>query len=175
MKKILLKWGFSKKGVLRNTKGEWFLFTQLLIILLHFLPAYPKTDIITFPTNIFFNIIGILISIHGLKISLIAFSDLGDNLTPLPFPMEEGVLIKSNSYRHSRHPLYKGLLFISLGIFIFSSSLLHLALFISLAFVLRIKALKEEERLKVKFPEYKTYMKEVPAIFKNIKYLDWRS
>ena len=38
-----------------------------------------------------------------------------------------------------------------------------------------IKALKEEERLKIKFPEYKKYIKEVPAIIKKIKYLDWRS
>jgi protein-S-isoprenylcysteine O-methyltransferase Ste14 len=39
---------------------------------------------------------------------------------------------------------------------------------------LKIKALKEEERLKVKFIEYKEYIKEVPAIIKNISYLDWR-
>ena len=43
-----------------------------------------------------------------------------------------------------------------------------------LAYILKIKALKEEESLKIKFPEYKKYIKEVPAIIKNIKYLDWR-
>ena len=70
---------------------------------------------------------------------------------------------------------YKGILFISLGKCILSLSLIHLSLLISLAYILKIKALKEEERLKIKFPEYKKYIKEVPAIIKKIKYLDWRS
>ena len=84
--------------------------------------------------------------------------------------MNESTLIKNNSYKNVRHPLYKGLLFISLGICIFSLSLIHLFLLISLAYILKRKALKEEERLKIKFPEYKKYIKEVPAIIKTIKY-----
>jgi len=44
-----------------------------------------------------------------------------------------------------------------------------------LAYILKIKAIKEEERLKIKFPEYEIYIEEVPAIIKNIRYLDWRS
>ena len=120
-------------------------------------------------------IIGIAISIQGLIIVIRAFIDLGNNLTPLPYPMNESSLTKNNSYQNVRHPLYKGLLFISLGICIFSLSLIHLCLLILLAYILKIKALKEEERLKIKFPEYKKYIKEVPAITKKIKYLDWRS
>ena len=89
--------------------------------------------------------------------------------------MNKSSVIKDNSYKKTRHPLYKGILFISLGICIFSMSLIHLSLLISLAYILKIKALKEEERLKLKFPEYKKYMKEVPAIIKKINYLDWRS
>ena len=100
--------------------------------------------------------------------------DLGDNLTPLPYPMNGSSLIKNNSYENVRHPLYKGLLLISLGICIFTLSLTHLILLLLLVFVLKIKALKEEEMLKIKFPEYKIYMKKVPAIVKNINYLDWR-
>ncbi len=75
--------------------------------------------------------------------------------------MNKPSLIKNNSYQNVRHPLYKGLLYISLGICIFSLSLIHLFLLISLAYILKIKALKEEEKLKVKFPEYKEYIKEV--------------
>ena len=175
IKKILLKWGFSKKGLMRNTKGEWYLFFQILIIFLHLIPPYPSTVYISFPIHIFFIIIGIAISIQGLIISLKAFIDLGDNLTPLPYPMEESIMIKNNSYQTSRHPLYKGLLFISLGISIFSLSLIHLFLFVSLSYVLKIKALKEEEMLRIKFSEYEKYIKDVPAIIKDIKYLDWRS
>ena len=88
--------------------------------------------------------------------------------------MHESSLVKNNSYKNVRHPLYKGLLYISLGICIFLLSLIHLSLLISLAYILKIKALKEEEKLKIKFPEYKKYIKEIPAIIKNIKFLDWR-
>tara|TARA_B100001250_G_scaffold241862_1_gene207827 strand:+ start:251 stop:811 length:561 start_codon:yes stop_codon:yes gene_type:complete len=174
-KNILSKWGFSYQGLFNNSKGEWYLFSQILIILLHFIPPYPKIENIIFSLNTIFIIIGLAISIKGLIIFIKALIDLGENLTPLPYPMNESSLIKNNSYENVRHPLYKGLLFISLGVCIFSLSLIHLFLMISLAFVLKIKALKEEDQLKMKFPEYKKYIKEVPAIIKKINYLDWRS
>ena len=175
IKSILSKWGFSKQGLLNNSKGEWYLFSQILLILLHFIPPYPKIKPIGFEINTFFLIIGTSFSIQGLIIFIKAFLDLGENLTPLPYPINESILIKDNSYQYVRHPLYKGLLLISLGISIFSLSLIHLCLLIFLAYILKIKALKEEERLKIKFPEYKKYIKAVPAIIKKIKYLDWRS
>ncbi len=172
---IFLRWGFTKKGLLTNSKGEWYLFSQLLLIFLHLLSPYPKIEYITFPINLFFMISGIGISTYGLSISLKAFRDLGDNLTPLPYPMQESILIRNNSYKDSRHPLYKGILLVSLGIFVSTLSIIHLSLFIALSYLLKYKALKEEEMLKIKFPEYEEYMKEVAAILENIEYLDWRS
>ena len=171
---LLSKWGFSKKGLLNNSKGEWYLFSQIFLILLHFIPPYPRMKHIAFSINTFCIIIGLAITILGIFIVIKAFIDLGENITPLPHPINESSLIKNNSYQNVRHPIYRGLLFISLGICILSLSLIHLALLILLAYILRIKALKEEERLKIKFPEYKKYMKEVPAIIKNIEFLDWR-
>lgn len=172
---LLSRWGFSKQGMITNSKGEWYLFSQIIIISLHLIPPYPEIKQIPFSINTFCIILGIVISIHGLFIVIKSFIDLGENLTPLPYPMNESSLIKDNSYQNVRHPLYKGLLYISLGICIFSLSLIHLTLLISLTYILKIKALKEEERLKIRFPEYRKYIKEVPAIIKNIKYLDWRS
>ncbi len=172
---ILSIWGFSKKGLFFNSKGEWYFFSQILVITLHFIPPYPKIENIPFPIRSFLIIIGLIISLQGLIISIKAFRDLGENLTPLPYPMNHSNLIKKDSYQNTRHPLYKGLLFISLGISVCSLSLIHLFLFLLLAYNLKIKAIKEEERLKVKFPEYEKYIKEVPAIIPKIKYLDWRS
>ena len=175
IKNIFSRWGFSKKGLFMNSKGEWYLLSQILIILLHLIPPYPQIENIPFPLNTFLLILGLTISLQGLKISIQAFIDLGDNLTPLPYPMKDSNLIKNNSYKNIRHPLYKGLLFISIGIVISSLSLIHLFLLISLAYILRKKAKKEEERLKIKFPEYERYIKEVPAIIRKIIFLDWRS
>tara|TARA_Y100001968_G_scaffold102160_1_gene92088 strand:+ start:78 stop:638 length:561 start_codon:yes stop_codon:yes gene_type:complete len=175
VKTLLSKWGFSKQGLFNNSKGEWYLLFQIFLILLHLIPPYPKIKNTVFSINIFCIIIGLGISILGLFIVIRGLIDLGESLTPLPYPLNNSSLINNNSYKNVRHPLYKGLLYISLGICIFSLSLIHLCLLISLAYTLRIKALKEEEWLKIKFPEYNKYIKEVPAIIKNIKYLDWRS
>ncbi len=175
IKTILARWGFSKQGLIQNSKGEWYLFSQILLIFLHLTPQYPKIENIAFTINTVFIIIGLTISIQGLIISIKAFIDLGDNLTPLPYPMNDSNLVKNNSYKSTRHPLYKGLIFISLGICIFSLSLLHLFLLLLLAYILKKKAIKEEETLKIKFPEYIKYIEEVPAIIRNVKYLDWRS
>ncbi len=174
-KALFSNWGFSKQGIFNNSKGEWYLFLQIFVILLHLIPPYPKIKQIPSSLNTFCISFGVLISILGLFIVIKAFIDLGENITPLPYPMNESNLIRNNSYQNVRHPVYKGLLFISLGICIFSLSLIHISILISLAYILKIKALKEEEMLKIKFPEYKNYIKEVPAIFKNIKYLDWRT
>ena len=174
IKTIISKWGFSKKGIFDNSKGEWYLISQILLVLLHLIPPFPKIENITFSINNLFMIMGLTISIQGIITLIKAFIDLGENLTPLTYPMNGSSLIRNNSYQYVRHPIYKGILFISFGIFIFSLSVVHLFLFISLTYTLKIKALKEEERLKIKFPEYEQYMKEVPAIIKKLKYLDWR-
>ena len=174
IKTILSRWGFSKQGLFQNTKGEWYLFSQIFLILLHLIPPYPKIENITSSINIIFIMIGLGISIQGLIIVIKAIIDLGNNLTPLPYPMNESRLIKNNSYKNNRHPLYKGILLISLGICISSFSLIHLFLLISLTYILKTKALQEEKMLKIKFPEYENYIKEVPAIIKNIKYLNWK-
>tara|TARA_Y100001968_G_C19373875_1_gene726549 strand:+ start:637 stop:1203 length:567 start_codon:yes stop_codon:yes gene_type:complete len=174
-KKILFKWGFTKKGLKTNEKGEWYLTIQLILIFLHLLPPWPKLELISYPINIFFISLGLLISLKGIAITYRAFVDLGENLTPLPYPMKESILVKNKSYQYSRHPLYKGLLFISLGISIITQSIFHFFLFILLVYTLRTKARKEEEMLKVKYKDYKNYIKEVPAIIKNINFLDWKS
>ena len=173
-KNILSKWGFSKQGIFNNSNGEWYFFSQIFLILLHLIPPYPKIKNIAFSINTLLMIFGLAISIIGLIIVIKAIIDLGENLTPLPYPMKETSLIKNNSYKYVRHPIYMGLLYISLGISLLSLSLIHLCLLISLAYILRKKAFKEEEMLKIMFPEYKRYIQEVPAIIKNIKYLDWR-
>ena len=174
IKHIFLRWGFSKKGIFNNAKGEWYLFAQIFILILHLLPSYPKIINIPFSINILIIIAGLAFSSKGLIIVIMGLRDLGNNLTPLPYPINESIFIKKNSYKNTRHPIYKGILFISFGISVLSLSLMHLFLFISLAYILKSKARREEERLIIKFPEYKKYIGEVPAIIKGIKYLDWR-
>ena len=48
IKTNISKWGFSKQGLFNNSRGEWYLFSQILLILLHLTPPYPKIDKIGF-------------------------------------------------------------------------------------------------------------------------------
>ena len=45
-KKNLSIWGFSKEGLLSNSKGESYFSSQLLLIFLILLPIHPKTGYI---------------------------------------------------------------------------------------------------------------------------------
>ena len=64
--------------------------------------------------------------------------------------------------------------FILAGTVIFLGSILHFSLLICLSALLRGKAQREERRLLIKHPQYSSYLKNTPAIFKNFPFLDWR-
>ena len=73
IKTVLTKWGFSKQGLFNNSKGEWYLFSQILLILLHLIPPYPKIQNIGLTINTILIIIGLAISIQGLIITIMAY------------------------------------------------------------------------------------------------------
>ena len=73
IKSILGRWGFSKQGIFQNTKGEWYLFSQMFLIIIHLLPPYPKIENIEFSINIFFVVIGLVVSISIKSFLLLTF------------------------------------------------------------------------------------------------------
>ena len=165
--------GITWAGMLNNKKGEWLLILQLLIIGAHLLPTFNHISSLQIREIIISKVSGILFLTSGLNISIRSILSLGDNLSPLPFPKEGSILVQNNSYKKCRHPLYKGLIFCSIGICLIKLSILHLILLIALVYVLRNKAKVEEKYLKNKHPEYKDYMNSTPAIIRNLSYLDW--
>ena len=172
--KLLTNWGFSRKGLYTNKNGEWLLAIQLIILISHLLPSYPS-DI---NANIIFTRVitnlGLLILSLGVIQSMKALIDLGASLTPLAEPKENSPLVVNGSFKNCRHPLYRSLLIVSIGITLLKLSLIHLILFITLCAVLTIKARREERSLISIHPIYKIYIKNTPAIIAGIKYLDWR-
>ena len=174
LKSRFARWGFSYNGLINNRNGEWYFIAQLIIIFAHLLQPWPNLTNNHEWTK-YTSIIGFIIIIRGLVLSVKAFKDLGDSLSPLPEPMSNSKLIKYNSYAFTRHPLYKSLILLSLGLTILLFSLLHLLLLSLLTIVLKVKALREENKLKKIHSDYCTYVNDVPAIFKGIIFLDWRS
>lgn len=85
------------------------------------------------------------------------FRDLGRNLTPLPRPREDAVLVESGIYAGIRHPIYAGLILGGLGWSALTRSLPALAIAIVLAIFLDAKARREEAWLLARYAGYAAY------------------
>jgi len=86
---------------------------------------------------------------------------LGSNLTAVPYPKEEAVLVVSGAYRFVRHPIYSGIILGSLGWSLLTNSLLALFLTLVLFIFFDVKSRREEQWLKDKYTNYPSYQKQV--------------
>ncbi|NEO52215.1 MAG: hypothetical protein F6K54_03435 [Okeania sp. SIO3B5] len=65
---------------------------------------------------------------------------------------------------HIRHPLYSGLIFLTLGWSVFQLSLSHFVAVIVIFLFLDLKARREETWLSEKYPEYSDYQQRVISV-----------
>ena len=170
LRKTSSNWGFTWSGFIFNKKGEWFLLLQVIFICLHLLPRWPYLNNDQFILIKVISLIGIIILFLGLIITSKGLLDLGRSLSPLPEPIKGASLIRHGIYKHSRHPIYSGIILCSAGITIYKSSLLHLILLFSLTVVLIFKARREERKLKEIHSDYKDYSSITSAILSIPKY-----
>jgi protein-S-isoprenylcysteine O-methyltransferase Ste14 len=100
--------------------------------------------------------VGIPIAIVGAAMLAGGMVGLRHSLTPFPRPLERARLQVGGAYRLVRHPIYGGLILITLG-WSLNSSPLALVLTVTLALVLEAKSRLEESMLALRFPEYGAY------------------
>lgn len=84
---------------------------------------------------------------------------LGSNLSPLPHPKAGTTLVTSGPYRLVRHPIYSGVLLMSLGWALVNASSLTLFYGALLTLLFDRKARREERALQAALPEYADYQK----------------
>ena len=113
----LKDWGFSNQWW-RGEKGEYWVMAQtFLSVGFILLPAYPgvQTDALT-PTLLYLRW-GMILVFGLLSVLMMGFGvlKLGQNLTPLPHPKQEGELVTSGIYGIVRHPLYSGVIFAAIA------------------------------------------------------------
>ncbi|MBI4925781.1 MAG: isoprenylcysteine carboxylmethyltransferase family protein [Bdellovibrio sp.] len=114
-------------------------------------------------TNIYF---GVILVATGLILFLASFFKLDKSFTPNPIPKDSGALVTSGVYAFCRHPIYTAVILISIGwAFVFLS--LATSLFtILLIFILRKKAIFEEQLLTAQYGKsYEEYMHKVNRFF----------
>jgi protein-S-isoprenylcysteine O-methyltransferase Ste14 len=97
------------------------------------------------------------IFILGTVIALIAAINLGKNLTPLPRPKENAKLIQNGLYRLVRHPIYFGVIVLSIGWGLIQQSALVWLYVVVIAIFFDIKSRKEERWLVERFSTYADY------------------
>ncbi|CUU05783.1 Protein-S-isoprenylcysteine O-methyltransferase Ste14 [Armatimonadetes bacterium GBS] len=83
----------------------------------------------------------------------------GRKLTPLPEPNPRLGLLQTGVYASIRHPMYLGLMLLTLGLAIFTMKSGALGAALALVVFFNLKAREEERRLLRCYPEYADYMR----------------
>ncbi len=145
-------------------KDIYFVATQLLLLIGYLFRIGPidfQVSAFTRYASLFFVAIGaILLALSAIR--------LNKNLTPFPSPKQSGLLITSGIYKYIRHPIYTGILLLTAGYGVYSENTLRILVFGSLLVLFLFKAKYEESQLIKKFPEYKAYKKQTPALMPGI-------
>jgi protein-S-isoprenylcysteine O-methyltransferase Ste14 len=138
--------------------GIGFVAVQAILLgILFFGPAHFNADVsIEAPKGLLLWF-GYGIFIFGTIIALIAAVNLGKNLTPLPRPKENAELIQNGLYRLVRHPIYFGVIVLSIGWGVIQQSTLIWLYVIVIAIFFDIKSRKEERWLVERFSTYAEY------------------
>jgi protein-S-isoprenylcysteine O-methyltransferase Ste14 len=94
----------------------------------------------------------------GVGLGAWAFLYLGRGLTPSPLPNGAGKLVVKGPYAIARHPIYTGVILLSIGIAMRSGNLLAVGATVALIVLFAVKARWEEKHLASTFPGYSDYM-----------------
>jgi protein-S-isoprenylcysteine O-methyltransferase Ste14 len=166
----LKEFGFSAQWW-RGEKGEyWVLLQTILSVGFLLLPVYPVFTLeglspvwkyIGWGLTGLFSLIASILLLGG---SL----ELGKNLTPLPYPKDDGKLVTSGIYSVVRHPIYSGVIFLAIAYSCWKLSLTHIIGAMLLFLFFDIKARKEESWLRIKFSDYDVYQTRVKKLIPRI-------
>lgn len=164
--KLLTDWGFSRDGWQQGTRGEyWVLAQALLLIGLIFLPSYRLAGLQLSAPWMYAVWAGAavlgLVAVSFLGKGLL---DLGQSLTPLPYPREDGQLVQSGVYGIVRHPIYSGVILGILAWALHQLSLTHVVAAIAFFLFFNAKAHREELWLADKYADYAAYQQRVKKL-----------
>jgi protein-S-isoprenylcysteine O-methyltransferase Ste14 len=102
-------------------------------------------------------VIGVVLIVVGALAAYFGLTDLGSNLSAMPRPPEGSHLVQTGIYARIRHPIYAGLIEMSIGWAAVTGSGYAFAAALVLAVVLDLKSRREEAWLTEQFPEYPAY------------------
>jgi len=169
--KILTDWGFTRESLRHNSRGEYLVLLQgALLAGFAILPVYQMPGFKIESTQLIYVtwFFAAMLGLGALILIVKGLIDLGKNLTPLPYPREDGELVQTGIYGIVRHPLYSGLILAALGWTLFQMSISHLIASALLIILFEIKANREEAWLTKKYPDYSEYRQRVKKLIPGI-------
>src|SRR5262245_20292441 len=95
----------------QGTRGEWYVVAQFVLLGLVFIaPWLMGRSAWPAPWGWLAWIAGGLLLMLGLALVTLGGLALGRNLSPLPHPTDEAILVETGIYGLVRHPIYSGLI-----------------------------------------------------------------
>ncbi|MBI3964362.1 MAG: isoprenylcysteine carboxylmethyltransferase family protein [Chloroflexi bacterium] len=104
------------------------------------------------------------LAIVGAWLMLAGALYLGRSFTPLPRPREDGQLVRTGLFRVVRHPIYAGAILLAWSWTLLRASLLHAVIALAIVVLLDAKARREERWLVERYPEYRSYQRQVARL-----------
>ena len=143
-------------------KGRLLVFAQFGLILI--LAIFPDSENVNSQAEI----AGTALLLLGLLLFFAGFRGLGKSLTANPVPVDDGVLVTTGIYARLRHPIYTGLLVLTMGLVVASGVWAQLIAWFGLLGLLIYKMRWEETLLSAKHKGYAAYKSRVPALFPKL-------
>lgn len=144
-----------------KTKDFLLVTVQFVLFTIFYIPFIPYA----FKTPFILKYTGVIISVLGFLIIIVAILQLNKNLTPFPTPKDKGSLINTGLYKYVRHPIYSGIFMAASGIALYTGSYWQLAISFILLILFYYKSKYEESLLIEKYNEYENYKKVTRRFF----------
>lgn len=142
-----------------GSRGEWWVAGQMLLMLAALVS--PPTGNVPEKWRAGTRIGGSMLMGAGVLVAAAGMLRLGRNLTPLPYPRDNGTLITSGIYGLVRHPIYLGVLLGTTGWALLRYSLVGLLVTVALFVLFDRKAAREEAWLNEKHAGYAAYRRHI--------------
>jgi protein-S-isoprenylcysteine O-methyltransferase Ste14 len=149
-------------------RGAWYVVVQGALIGLILFGPQGSYLVTSEPLAGILQSCGIAVGLLACLIMAIAVINLGRNLTPLPCPKDDAVLIQAGLYRFVRHPIYFGVLLAAFAWTLIFPGVYILMYSLGLFLLFDIKARREEVWLVERFPEYQEYQLRVKKLIPGI-------
>lgn len=135
----------------RGTRGEWWVVVQTVLLAAVALlpPAGPR--VVSAPAA------AAAVSLIGAVMLVAGAAALGSSLSILPSPREGARVVRGGVYRWVRHPIYDGVILLTIGWAVYRGDLWHVVLAIAIGLFYVAKASREERYLLDRFPDYESY------------------